>query len=61
MTYIKQLMKYMKSIDCKNGILVCDKKRFPKRKNERYIYKEDLFIQILSEEDLRGRSIKINK
>lgn len=54
---IKQLVKYMKAINCKNGLLICPKESFPKRKNRRNIYIDDLNIKILSEEDLRGHRL----
>jgi len=57
MSQLKQLIKYMKSINCQNGLLICPKESFPKRKNSRNIYIDELNIKILSEEDLRGRSI----
>ena len=59
MVELKQLMKYMKSLGCQRGIIVCPKESFPKRKNSRNVYKDNLTIQILSEEDLRGRSINL--
>ena len=58
MSQIKQLVRYLKELDIKNGIIICPKESFPKRKNGRNLYIEDLKIKILSEEDLRGRSIK---
>ena len=54
---IKQLVNYMKAINCKNGLLICPKESFPKRKNGRNIYIDGLNIKLLSEEDLRGYSI----
>ena len=58
MSEIKQLIRYMKSLNKNKGLLICPKESFPKRKNNRKLYIENLVIQILSEEDLRGRSIK---
>lgn len=55
---IKQLLRYMISLKIKDGILICPKESFPKRKNSRNIYIDGLRIKILSEEDIRGRSIK---
>ena len=57
MSQIKQLVRYMKALSCNHGLLVCPKESFPKQKNSRNIYIETLIIKILSEEDLRGRSI----
>lgn len=54
---LKQLVRYMKALGYKKGILVCPKEKFPKRKNHRNVYIDDLEIKLLSEEDLRGRSI----
>ena len=55
---LKQLVKYMKSLSYKNGILVCSKDKFPKRNPCRNVYIDDMKIIFLSEEDLRGRRIK---
>ena len=55
---LKQLIKYMKSLSHKNGIIVCPKDKFPKRNPCRNVYIDDMEITFLSEEDLRGRSIK---
>ena len=54
---LKQLMRYMKDLGCKKGLLICPKESFPKRKNSRNIYIGCLNIKIMCEEDLRGRSI----
>jgi len=51
---IKQLIKYMQVLHCNNGLLICPKESFPKRKNGRNVYIGNLAIKILSEEDLRG-------
>ena len=56
---IKQLIRYMKALNYKRGLLICPKESFPKRKNSRNIYINNRIIQIISEEDLRGRSIKV--
>ncbi len=58
MSQIKQLVRYLQELNIKKGIIVCPKESFPKRKNGRNLYIEDLKIMILSDEDLRGRSIK---
>jgi len=55
---IKQLIKYMRALNYKRGILVCPKEKFPKRKYGRNVYIGDLEITLLSEEDLRGRRIR---
>ena len=55
---IKQLVKYMRALNHKKGLLICPKGSFPKRKNSRKLYIDDQIIKILSEEDLWGRSIK---
>lgn len=55
---IKQLVKYMKALNYKRGLLICPKESFPKRKNSRNVYIDNAVINILSEEDLGGRSIK---
>ncbi len=54
---IKQLVRYMKALNYKEGLLICPKQSFPKRKTGRNIYIDNLRIRILSEEDLRGCSI----
>lgn len=54
---LKQLVRYMKDLNCKKGLLICPKESFPKRKNSRNIYIGRLNIKIMSEEDLRGRRI----
>lgn len=57
MSQIKQLITYMKELNFKDGLLICPKSSFPKRKNSRNLFIGSLRINILSEEDLRGRSI----
>lgn len=54
---IKQLIRYMESLDYNQGFIICPKESFPKRKNSRNIYKDNRTIRIVSEEDLRGCSI----
>ncbi|MBT6869098.1 hypothetical protein HOA65_03530 [archaeon] len=54
---IKQLEQYMKLVGINNGLIICPKESFPKRNNHRNIYIENLNIKILSDEDIRGRSI----
>lgn len=54
---IKQLIGYMKALNYKEGLLICPKQSFPKRKNGRNIYIDNLRVRIVSEEDLRGCSI----
>lgn len=54
---LKQLIRYMKSLNLNKGLLICPKESFPKRKNSRNIYIENLNLRILSEEDLWGCSI----
>ncbi len=54
MTQIKQLLLYMRTLQCYNGFLICPKESFPKRKNSRNIYINPFLIKILSEEDLKG-------
>ena len=51
---LKQLIRYMKELNCKNGLLICPKESFPKRKNSRNIYIDGLSLRILSKEDLYG-------
>ena len=58
MSQIKQLIRYLKELNLKNGLIICPKDSFPKQKNERNLYIGGLKIMILSDEDLRGRSIK---
>lgn len=53
---VRQLIDYMKALNYWDGLLICPKESLPKR-GSRNIYKENLKIRILSEEDLRGRSI----
>jgi len=55
---IKQLLRYMESLNCNEGLLICPEESLPKRKNSRNIYIDGKTIQILPYEDLRGRSIK---
>lgn len=55
---IKQLISYMRDLDIKNGLLVCPKESLPKQKNGRNIYIGNFKIMILSDEELRGCSIK---
>jgi len=57
MSQIKQLVQYMNAMGQKNGLIICPKESFPKRKNSKKLYISNLFISILSEEDLRGCSI----
>lgn len=56
---IKQLIRYMDALNYRNGLLICPKESFPKRKNGRNIYIGNRTIKIISEEDLRGCSIKV--
>jgi len=49
---INQLLRYMKALNCNNGLLVCPKESFPKRKNGRYLNIDDKNIWILSDKDL---------
>jgi len=51
-TQIKQLIRYMKALKYKNGLIICPKESFPKRKNSRNITVNDFKINIMSEEDL---------
>ena len=55
---LKQLIRYMKSLNHKRGILVCPKDKFPKRNPCRNVYIDDMEITFLSDENLRGRRIK---
>ncbi len=55
---IGQLIRYMGALKCNNGILICPKENFPKRKYGRNVYIDGLNILILSEEDLRECSIR---
>ena len=59
MSDIKQLIRYMKVLNHKKGLIICPKESFPKKKNTRNIYIENLSINILSEEDLRGEHVLI--
>lgn len=52
MSQIKQLVKYMKALNYKNGLLICPPERFPKRKNKNNICIEDLKIEIISENEI---------
>ncbi len=54
MSQVKQLMKYMLALGYKEGLLVCPKESFPKRKNNTNIYIDDLKIKIISEEDIQN-------
>ena len=56
MSDVKQLIKYMNLVNYKKGLIICPKESFPKKKNSRNVYIDNLMIKILSEEDLRGRS-----
>ena len=58
MSEIKQLKRYMDAMGHKNGLIVCPKESFPKRKNSRNLYIGDKNIKIVSKEDiLWGHSI----
>lgn len=59
MSEIKQLIRYMRSLKQNEGLIICPKKSFPKRKNSRNIYIDNLHIQIISQEDLWGHSINL--
>tara|TARA_Y100000034_G_scaffold121849_1_gene166582 strand:- start:668 stop:1399 length:732 start_codon:yes stop_codon:yes gene_type:complete len=52
MSDIKQLVNYMRFLNLKKGLIICPKESFPKIKNSRNIYIDNLSIRILSEEDL---------
>ena len=54
MSQVKQLMKYMVALGYKDGLLVCPKESFPKKKNNKNLYIDDLKIKIISEEDIRN-------
>jgi len=54
---IKQLIEYMRDLNIKEGLIICPKHSFPKRKNSRNLFIGDSKINIISEEDLWGRSI----
>ncbi len=51
---IKQLMKYMVALECNNGLLVCPRESFPKRKNNNNLYIDGLKIKIISEEEIQS-------
>ncbi len=57
MSQIKQLVKYMRSLNYEYGLIICPKKSLPKRKNGRKVYIDNFKIKIISEDELRGRSI----
>jgi hypothetical protein len=59
MSELKQLKKYMESLEITKGILVCPKSSLPKRKNGRNVYIENLSLFITTEEAIRGRSINL--
>ena len=52
MSQIKQIIRYMKELKIDEGIIVCPKESFPKRKNSRNILLDNLKISIKSKEDL---------
>ena len=51
---MRQLLNYMKDLHCRNGLLICPRGSFPKRKYGRNVYIGDLMIKILSEDDIIG-------
>jgi hypothetical protein len=55
MSQIKQLINYMQELEIKNGILICPKESFPKRKNGRSIQKRGLRINIISKEEINEK------
>ena len=55
---LKQLLRYMEALQVFDGLLICPKESFPKRKNGRNIYIGGFSIKIMSDEELRGCSIK---
>ena len=57
-SHLNQLIRYMDALNYNNGLIVCPKDKFPKKINGRNIYIESKKIQIISDDDLRGRSIK---
>ncbi len=54
MSQIKQVLNYMGSLNCKNGVIICPEESLPKRKNGRNIYIDNFSIKIMSVEDLGG-------
>lgn len=51
---LKQLWKYMDSLNCDEGLLVCPKNSFPKHTNSRVTFKKGKRIRIVSPSDLLG-------
>lgn len=56
---LKQLARYMRALGVKNGLLVCPESSFPRRKNGRNVYIDDLNLVIATKGELRGRSINL--
>lgn len=54
---IDQMIGYMTSLNIKEGFLICPRSSFPKRKNSRNLFIGEFRIHIISDEELRGRSI----
>ncbi|MEK6952389.1 MAG: winged helix-turn-helix transcriptional regulator [Nanoarchaeota archaeon] len=57
MSQIKQIVRYMRELNCKKGLIICSKESFPKRKNSRKLYVEDMMIRIVSEEDIKMKGV----
>ncbi len=49
---IKQIYRYMKCLNIKEGIIVCPKDSFPKRKNRRNLFIGDFRIRIISPDEV---------
>lgn len=60
MSQIKQLASYMEALNCKQGLLICPRESFPKRKNGKDIQIDNKNIKILSLEDIK-EMIKLDR
>ena len=58
LSQIKQLIRYMQALKIDQGLPICPEESLPKRKNQRNLFIGDLRVNIISEEYLRGCSIK---
>ncbi len=58
---IKQLIRYMKALNCNDGLLICPKESFPKRKNTRHICVGAQNMNILSKAEIFPYNIKALK
>ncbi|MBT4445852.1 hypothetical protein HOA92_04275 [archaeon] len=51
---IKQILRYMKDLDIREGFIVCPEESFPKRNNSRNLFIGDFKIRIISPKEICG-------